>query len=508
MAARTVLALSSLALALVVLASSAAAQPAPAPAPARGLAETVADLEARVARLEAQDKTNSQAIAEISSRLAAISQELERLSNQAGAPPVLIERVDAAGLRLDALERELETLRTQIAGLEQPSVGGGGAGRFERGFVVVDGDYSLVARGYLQTQWIFRLPGELDTITENTFRVRRARLGAAGRLGSIWERELRYAILMDMSKSPSLLDYSLELDVLPALAVRVGQAKVPHTRSFMTSSRSLLFPERPRAVDTLRYDRDIGIWATGPLLGDRISYTAGVSNGGGPNQLNDNIDLLAVARADAAVLGERFGLAFSDLSHVEVPTLMVGASVIHDLVRLPTEVAGIPLGNRDVDNDQVFDNVRVIAAAADAVFRYRGLELYAEGLLRHERWGTILEHSDNSDVALQIDPDSSGGKTYLGAVGQASYAVWPDTVVVGARAGYSQQALLGVGGQERARVPPGDRLLEIDAVGQLYYNGSPFLALQYSFTNFDLSGAEDPDLDMEHRVLVQSQLRF
>lgn len=508
MAHRIGIALAAVALVLGTASSLVSAQPAGA----GGLADKVKALEARVAKLEAQDQTNTQAIAEISTRLAEIEQQLSRLSNLSRANPVLIKRVDANAAQLQSLASEIETLRTQIADLEQPSagagVGGGGGGAYDGGFVLVGGDFSLVAYGYLQTQWLLRTPSSFDSITENTFRIRRARLGAKGNLGSIFGKGLRYKLMFDMSKAPSLRDAVIELKLMPQLAVQAGQRKLPFTRSFITSSRRLLFPERPVVIEDFRYDRDIGVWAAGSVADGRLGYVAGVSNGGGPNRVNDNIDLVALARVDVSALGEPFGFGFGDQNDTQEPSLMVGAGALHDLVRLPDAIGGIQVGNRDVDNDQLIDNVRVVSASADAVFRYRGLELYAEGVFRLERWGTILQHSDNSDLAAVIDAGSDGDVTYFGGVGQASYFVWPETVAVGARAGYSETTLFGVDGRQKDRVPPGNRLLELDAVAVLYHNTYPLLSAQYTFTNFDNTRGAEVAGDKEHRFLVQGQLAF
>lgn len=487
---------------LLLALSVASAQPARL----ADLAAKVTELEGRVAKLEASDTTNSQAIAEITTRLAEIAQELSRLATQGDSRADLVRRVDELGLKVNALESELETLRTQLATLEQPEVTPSSGTYYDRGFVLVDGDYSLTLDGYAQTRWFITLPRDFDTVNENSFELVVARLGVSGRLGSVLGRKIRYRLQQDFEQGA--LDAYADVEIIPQLAVRAGQYRIMHTRDFSTSRRYLSFATRPTAIESYRYDREPGIWAHGRALDRKIYYHAGFANGGPRSELNDNIDLTAMARIEGAVLGEPIAHRFGDVEGTEEPALTVGASAVHDLVRVPEAVAGIPVGNRDVDNDLVFDNVRVISAAADVIFRYRGLELYVEGVLQQERWGTILLHSDNQELADQIDAGDDGDKTYLGVVGHASYFVLPERLLLGGRVGYSDQPLLGLGGRQRDVVPLGDQLFELDALASYYHDGTPFLSAQYTLTNFNNTGDPDPAFDVEHRFLIQSQLAF
>ena len=487
---------------LLALSAVASAQPARL----EELAAKVTEIEAKVAKLEASDSTNSQAIAEITTRLAEIAQELSRLQTQGDSRADLVRRVDELGLKVNALERELESLRTQLASVEQPEVAPTSGTYYDRGFVLVDGDFSLTLDGYAQTRWFLELPKELDTINDHSFQLVVARLGISGRLGTVLGRKLRYRFLHDLEAGA--LDVFVDVEIIPEVIIRAGQYRSMYTRHFSVERRWLSFATRPQAIEAFRYDREPGVWAHGQLFDRKVFYHAGFSNGGPRSELNDNVDLLAMARVEGAVLGELAGRHFGDVEHTEEPALTIGASGVHDLVRVPETLAGIVVGNRDVDNDLVFDNVRVVSASADAIFRLKGLELYVEGLLRLERWGTILLHSDNQEIADLIAAGDDGDKTYLGLVGHASYFVWPGRVLVGGRAAYSDQPLLGLGGRQRRVLPPGDRVFELDLLTSYYYDGLPFVSLQYSLINFNNSEGADSPFDVEHRFLIQNQISF
>lgn len=470
------------------------------------LAQKVTDLEAKVAKLEASDATNSQAIAEITTRLAEIAQELSRLAAQGDSRADLVRRVDELGLKLNTLERELETLRTQLANLEQPEVTPSSGTYYDRGFVLVDGDFSLKLDGYAQTRWRMELPKEADTVNVNTFELDRARIGLSGKLGSVLGRKVRFRYLHDLDRGA--LDAYVDVAVIPELSIRVGQDRIRATRAFTVSNRRMAFATRTQTENIFRYDREPGLFAHGRFLDERFGYWAGFANGAARSASNDNIDLTAVARVDAAVLGAPIGYRFGDLERTDEPAITVGASAVHDLVRVPEQVAGLPVGNRDVDNDLVFDNVRVISASVDAVFRLQGLEVYAEGMLRHERWGTILLHSDNQDLADQVNAGDDGNKTYLAITGHANYFVLPERLLIGSRVTYGEQPLLGLGGRQRDVIPIGTDLFELDVMTSYWHNGLRFLTFQYTLTNFNNPGGTEAAFDVEHRLLVESQLSF
>jgi prefoldin subunit 5 len=478
------------------------------------LKEQVSRLEAEVAELRqavVQVPTAVQAVEEISERIAAMRVELDTIAAGHRAIPDTVALVDDVALRVRALESEIASLRTALASLEQPSHGGGGgAVAYRNGFnwTSEDGDFALALGGLLQGRLATRLSGGVDDVLETGYSLPRARLSASGHAGST---DLTYSLLFDLTRSTPALDVFADYRFRDELVLKWGQYKTHFTRSAMTLGRNLVFPERPAAVANLAYDRDIGVGVHGRLASERLDYYFGLSNGGGANRLNDNIDMLIVARLDGVVLGERFANSYGDLAKSQRPTVMVGAGVAHDLVGVPAAVGEIALID-DVDGDGERDNVRVVSASADVVFRHRGLEVAVEGVMRHEQWGTIIE--GNPDLAATL-AFGRKNRTYLGFFGQATYLL-PKQILVGGRVAHSRVPFLGVGGRDSA-LPMSScadrcdavRLLELDALVQLYNKrGQRIVGLQYSLLNFNAKDGADFADDKEHRVIVEGQVQF
>ncbi|HWM87339.1 MAG TPA: porin [Kofleriaceae bacterium] len=489
--------------------------------PGQPAARPAADLRAQVAAIRkeldqlkpaaAEAQTVAGTVQQLSGRVSALEQQVERVGRQSAAGPDVVGSIDRLSNQAAALERDVEALRAQVADVEQPAAGAGagvGAVEYKRGFewVTGDGAYALKIGGFAQPRYETSASEGLDNVNRATFRLRRARLSLSGHVA---REELTYKVQVETATDDApALDYFIDYQLSPELSFRAGQDKIYFTRVWWASDSSIDIFERPAAVDGVRYDRDIGLWAHGELWGDRLYYHAGVSNGAGPNQRNDNIDLATVVRVEAAVLGERFDAFAGNLTVDPELRFMIGAGAVHDLAQLPERVAGTGVANRDVDADGETDNVRVWSASADAAVRWHGLELVAEGVWRHERWGTILDHTDNEAVAELVDPDSEGVRNYLSGYVHASYPILPDELQVAARVGHSRVALLGIGGRPVDAAPPGDRLFE--ATWQVRYFLGSNLSFGGSYTFFNYNNRTGPELagDIEHLIIAQGQLNF
>jgi hypothetical protein len=491
------------------------AQPAqPARPPRRGPADLRAEIEsvkkelAELRTIAVQSQTVSQSVQDLSTKVTALEQELDKLKRQQTASPEVVQGLDTIGSRLDAVERDVESLRTQVAGMEQPSASAsGGAVEWDGGFkwASSNGDYALKLGGFVQPRIQVKLPESADTISESTFRLRRARVMASGHLSS---EELTFKMQAELGVDAApALDYYLDYELMPELAVRFGQDKVFFTRAWWASDASLDLLERPAAIDALRYDRDIGLWAHG-WVADRFYYHAGISNGAGPNKRNDNIDIAALVRLEAMVIGDKFEPLVKNLEIKPDLQLLVGVGAVHDLVRVPETIAGIEVPNRDVDSNGTLDNVRVWSSSFTVAARIVGLELMTEGIWRHERWGTILDHSDNAGLDEAIRPDVDGHRNYLAGFLHASYVLLPKKLQAAIRAGHNRVALLGVGGGGPTAVPAGDRLFELNGQLRYFHNDNLSAALSYTLTNYNATSGPDPSADIEHLFIGQAQLNF
>lgn len=483
--------------------------------PARAQVSDTDDLARRLERLERDVEalreratavpTAIEAIQDLEARLAVLEQQLGALQRQEQALPDAVNRFDELDARVRLMAGELATLRGRTARLERPGARSGTEDEIARvthqhGFRwrSADGRHGLRLSGYVQPRYQLDLARELE---RSTLRLRRARLSLAGHVGS---EQMSFALQLSGTGEPALLDYFLEYAVSDAFAVRVGQYKTPFTRAFWTSSTRLAFLERARAVDELRYDRDVQIGVRGRLLGERLGYYLGVGNGAGMNRLDDNLDKAVTARIDGVIIGERVDYGHGDIARTPAPVLMLGAGVVRDAVPLPERVGDIATTS-DIDGDGERDDAPVLSASVDALFRYRGLDIALEALGRRERTGPFLLHPGNATLLAALGGQGTR-RTYLAGAGQVTY-VLPRDVLIGARLGVSRLAFLGVGGRASA-LPPADRLIEASGLVQLYRNGSRLVGLMYSAYRYGGARGNAPVPSVMHQIVAEAQLAF
>lgn len=131
-----------------------------------------------------------------------------------------------------------------------------------------------------------------------SFLIRRSRLG----LDSDILKGLRFRLLLDVGKSPALLDAIIDYDLFPNLQLRLGQFKVPFSPESLTSASSLDIINRSQTVEKLSPGRDIGSQGRdiGITLNGKSSFlewTLGVFNGSGINRKDANSSKDLGARA-------------------------------------------------------------------------------------------------------------------------------------------------------------------------------------------------------------------
>ena len=176
--------------------------------------------------------------------------------------------------------------------------------------------------------------------------VRRARLGAAGWLGSSFYFDLSGDFAptppagTDVAPSalPAADAYLAFAPLGERLIVQAGQFDAPFTLENRTSDTVTDFVERSMAARTLGVPRnkEVGVMAHGVLADDRIYYSAGLFNGEGPGFRNlDNqadaigrVALSPFAASDGARFWRRFSLGGSGWigDHVAGQTFPVQAT--------------------------------------------------------------------------------------------------------------------------------------------------------------------------------------
>jgi hypothetical protein len=228
-----------------------------------------------------------------------------------------------------------------------------------------------------------------------------------------------------------LYDAYLTFRQLPWANLRIGQYRTHFGRQEFMSSALLQFVDRnfvaeafvPNAIDR----RDQGVTIFSDYTKYPVNYAFGVFNGVGINLTRLDLttpsnanELMYVGRLAWDILGKP-GYFEGDLAHSNTPQLAVGTSYGYNAgLQTNTALAGsnnqvslaiASLGNGRLLNQGVVD---IGTGGIDAVFKYRGLSLQAEGFFRN---------IDTHDHSKQIGNAS-------GFYVQAGYFVVPGTIEV------------------------------------------------------------------------------
>jgi len=234
-----------------------------------------------------------------------------------------------------------------------------------------------------------------------------------------------------------LYDAHITFKQLPWANLRIGQYRTHFGRQEFVSSALLQVVDRgfvaeafvPNAIDR----RDQGVTLFSDESRYPLNYAFGVFNGVGINltrlglttPANAN-ELMYIGRLSANILGNP-GYAEGDLAYSQTPQMAVGASYGYN-AGLQTNTTGPGSNNQVSTSISSLGNGRLLnqgtvdigTGGIDAVFKYRGLSLQAEGFVRN-----IDTHDDSKRI---------GNAT--GFYVQGGYFVVPSTLEIVARYGY------------------------------------------------------------------------
>jgi hypothetical protein len=130
-----------------------------------------------------------------------------------------------------------------------------------------------------------KVNGDPDDAFRDEFRIRRARLGAAGNLTP----KIGWNFSAELTTSPVLRNAFVLLRLHRALNVRVGQATVPSSIERNTSPTVIEFIDRTRITTQLTYANEVGVSIFNETpFHRRFSYALSVVNGAGPNRSDNN----------------------------------------------------------------------------------------------------------------------------------------------------------------------------------------------------------------------------
>ncbi|MBI2487293.1 MAG: hypothetical protein HYW01_10110 [Deltaproteobacteria bacterium] len=231
-----------------------------------------------------------------------------------------------------------------------------------------DGNYKMRFR--MRGQFQFSVN---DTDQENTatdFRVRRLRLLWDGNAFRPW---LLYYIQLDVTDDLVLRDMYFDIAYNTMFAPRVGQYKVPFSREELNSSSELQLVERSIVNDEFAFGRDRGASIYG-VLGNYITYGAGIFNGDGRNGVSADSNLLYAGRIMfTPCCGElKYGGTFPAGGDYKIepnfgedkPLIAFGAAF--------AVIPGLNIGNKTPDNDidvrfdEIFGGAVIDAGGAEA----------------------------------------------------------------------------------------------------------------------------------------------
>lgn len=240
-------------------------------------------------------------------------------------PMVAAESADLQALRaqVNALEQQLRILSRQIEIKEEAAVAAAPTTPkitiSDKGFTLAspDGANSIKLRGLAQldNRLFFRDGGG---VVNNAFVLRRARLITEGQLA----KNYGFQLVTEFGGSAvSILDANFTVAVTPSLQLKFGKFKSPVGYEQLQSDSWTFFNERSIA-NNLVPNRDLGVQASGDVLGGTLNYTVGVFGGLADGASTNNADF----DNEKEVVGRLFASPFKNDAGSPVQGLSFGIS--------------------------------------------------------------------------------------------------------------------------------------------------------------------------------------
>jgi hypothetical protein len=190
--------------------------------------------------------------------------------------------------------------------------------------------FAVAPRAYVQVDWRGYPDWPVTTgtgrLNHDPLEIRRARFGVDGR----WQR-VAFEVTLDPQDEDGVIakDAYAQVRFTRALRIRVGQFKIPGSREYDRSARTIDVMERAAVAQTLAAGRDVGAMLYGDL-GDRVSYDVGLFAGDG-NGRAGRAGATGAARAVVAITGGlevagAFASGRTEAVDTEDPNGLVGRS--------------------------------------------------------------------------------------------------------------------------------------------------------------------------------------
>lgn len=188
--------------------------------------------------------------------------------------------------------------------------------------------------------------------------------------GHVWGPRVRYFLGVELTREPYLRDLELTLAWRPELQLRVGRARTPFSRQFLTSRAQLQFTDRSFVSDFFRAGRGTGLALDGQPFAGRMEYRVGVyddASGIVPSQA-----LVAAARVAYNPLGA-FALDETTARHEGEARVAIGVN------------AYTTTSSRDPGDEPNETPTERSAVGVDLALRAGGLNVAAEAYVDRRR---------------------------------------------------------------------------------------------------------------------------
>jgi len=264
----------------------------------------------------------------------------------------------------------------------------------DKGFTLAsaDGADSVKIRGLVQldSRVFF---GDQGAST-NGFFLRRARLISEGTFSKLYS--FQFVTEFGGTSAPSILDANLGVAIDPAFQLKFGKFKSPVGLEFLQSDSWTFFNERSIASDLVP-NRDLGVLASGNVLSNTVSYSAGILNGVPDGATSNN----AAFDNDKNAVGRIYATPFKNFDLAPLQGLSFGVSA--DLGREKT-ASGRTAGYK-TDGQQTFFTYNA-AVVADG----QSWHLSPQGEYRYGPFGLIGEYVLST---VNVRPTAVGAKAQL-----------------------------------------------------------------------------------------------
>ena len=283
-----------------------------------------------------------------------------------------------------------------------------------RGFTVqtADGRFALGIRGRIQLRETVLATAPDDAGDRKVTTATQVATARVYFTGHTLSEDIKYTLQLaiapndyrDGTISP-IFDAFVDLTHNPNASLRIGQAFVPFDRARTNREFALQLATRPRPVNELTLDRDVGVYLYSNELGGEgspVAYRVGVFGGGGGNQLTGKEPGgLGVARVELHPFGYMQDAdSEGDLEIRDEPGLAIGAGAAYNL---NTNRARSTTSTTFTGGTTDF-----LHLAGDAVFKWHGAAVMAEVLYRDASADTIESVADDGTAVTEATRSGVG----------------------------------------------------------------------------------------------------